>query len=47
VQAAIRQQLRERREQLLKAAYYDTLRNDAKVENYYAEELLKNTGTKK
>jgi peptidyl-prolyl cis-trans isomerase SurA len=47
VQAAIRQQLRERREQLLKAAYYDTLRNDAKVENYYAEEMLKNTGAKK
>jgi peptidyl-prolyl cis-trans isomerase SurA len=47
VQAAIRQQLRERREQLLKAAYYDTLRNEAKVENYLAEELLKNTGTKK
>lgn len=47
VQAAIRQQLRERREQLLKSAYYDSLRNDAKVENYLAEELLKNTGTKK
>jgi peptidyl-prolyl cis-trans isomerase SurA len=47
VQAAIRQQLRERREQLLKAAYYDSLRNDSKVENFYAEDLLKNTGTKK
>lgn len=45
VQAAIRRQLRERREQLLKAAYYDTLRNDAEVKNYYAEEMLKSTGT--
>jgi len=41
VQQAIRQQLRERREQLLKAAYYETLRDDAKVTNYYAEEVLK------
>jgi peptidyl-prolyl cis-trans isomerase SurA len=47
VQAAIRQQLRERREQLLKAAYYESVRNDAKVENYLAEELLKNSGAKK
>ncbi len=30
VQQAIRQQLRDRREQLLKAAYYETLRDDAK-----------------
>jgi peptidyl-prolyl cis-trans isomerase SurA len=47
VQQAIRQQLRERREQLLKAAYYETLRDDAKVTNYYAEEVLKNLGTAK
>ena len=46
VQTAIRQQLRDRREQLLKAAYYDSLRNDAKIENYFAEQLLKDTGTK-
>jgi peptidyl-prolyl cis-trans isomerase SurA len=46
VQQAIRQQLRERREQLLKAAYYETLRDDAKVTNYYAEEVLKNLGAK-
>jgi len=45
VQASIRQQLRERRGQLLQAAYYETLRNEAKVENYYAQDLLKNTGT--
>jgi peptidyl-prolyl cis-trans isomerase SurA len=44
VQQAIRQQLRDRREQLLKAAYYESLRDDAKVTNYYAEEVLKNLG---
>jgi len=44
VQQAIRQQLRDRREQLLKAAYYETLRDDAKVTNYYADEVLKNLG---
>jgi peptidyl-prolyl cis-trans isomerase SurA len=47
VQQAIRQQLRDRREQLLKAAYYESLRDDAKVRNYYAEEVLKNAGTAK
>lgn len=47
VQQSFRQQLRDRREQLLKAAYYETLRNDAKITNYYAEEVLKNTGAAK
>ena len=47
VQQAIRQQLRDRREQLLKAAYYETLRDDAKVSNYYADEILKNAGAAK
>jgi len=47
VQQAIRQQLRDRREQLLKAAYYETLRDDAKVTNYYATEILKNAGAAK
>jgi len=47
VQQAIRSQLRDRREQLLKAAYYEILRDSAKVNNYYAEDILKNTGTSK
>jgi peptidyl-prolyl cis-trans isomerase SurA len=47
VQQAIRQQLRDRREQLLKAAYYENLRDDAKVTNYYADEILKNAGAAK
>ena len=47
VQQAIRQQLRDRREQLLKAAYYEVLHDDAKVTNYYADEILKNAGLAK
>ena len=47
VQQAIRTQLRDRREQLLKAAYYEVLRDSAKVNNYYAEDILKNTGNAK
>lgn len=43
VQQAIRAELVNRREQLLKAAYYDVLRDEAKVENYLALDILKNT----
>ncbi len=41
VQQHIREQLRDRREQLLKAAYYETVRDEARVENYLAQEVLK------
>jgi len=44
VQQNIREQLRGRREQLLKAAYYEVVRSEARVENYYAEQILKNSG---
>jgi peptidyl-prolyl cis-trans isomerase SurA len=44
VQQAIRSQLHDRREQLLKAAYYELLRDSAKVENYYAKEVLDKNG---
>ena len=47
VQQAIREQLRDRREQLLKAAYYEVIRNEAKVENFFAEDILKKVGTVK
>lgn len=47
VQQAIREQLRDRREQLLKAAYYETIRDKASVENYFAEDILKKAGTMK
>jgi peptidyl-prolyl cis-trans isomerase SurA len=42
VQQDIRQQLRDSRSQLLRAAYYETLRNQAKVENHLAEQIFKN-----
>ncbi|PYX50678.1 MAG: peptidylprolyl isomerase, partial [Acidobacteria bacterium] len=44
VQQAIRSQLHDRREQLLKAAYYEVLRDTAKVENYYAKKVLDSNG---
>jgi peptidyl-prolyl cis-trans isomerase SurA len=47
VQEAIRSQLRDRREQLLKAAYYEVLRDQAKVENFLAEKVLADTGVAK
>jgi peptidyl-prolyl cis-trans isomerase SurA len=43
VQEAIRSRLRDSREQLLKTAYYEVLRDSAKVENFYADDVLKNT----
>src|SRR5579863_93749 len=47
VQQAIRSQLHDRREQLLKAAYYEVLRDSAKVENYYAKKILDSNGLAK
>ncbi len=47
VQQAIREQLRDRREQLLKAAYYETIRDKATVQNYFAEDILKQAATTK
>jgi peptidyl-prolyl cis-trans isomerase SurA len=44
VQQAIRSELLDRREQLLKAAYYEVLRDSAKVENYYAKKVLDSNG---
>jgi peptidyl-prolyl cis-trans isomerase SurA len=42
VQQDIRQQLRDSRSQLLKAAYYEIVRNQAHVENHLAEQIFKN-----
>jgi peptidyl-prolyl cis-trans isomerase SurA len=47
VQQAIREQLRDRREQLLKAAYYETLHNNASIDNFLADSVLKNQATGK
>lgn len=44
VQSAIRQTLRNEKEQLLKAAYIESLRNRAKVVNHLAEEIVKYNG---
>jgi len=41
VQQSIRQGLRERKAQLLQNAYYEMLHDDAKVKNYFAEQVLK------
>jgi peptidyl-prolyl cis-trans isomerase SurA len=41
VQQAIRQQLRDGRSQLLKSAYFEMLRDQSKVENFFAEQVFK------
>jgi peptidyl-prolyl cis-trans isomerase SurA len=41
VQQDIRQQLRDGRSQLLRAAYYEVLRDQAHVENYLADQVFK------
>ncbi len=46
VQQAIHDQLKEAREQLLKAAYYESVRDKASVENYFADDILKRAGQK-
>ena len=46
VQQFIRNKLRSQREQILKAAYDEVLRDNAEVHNYFAEQILKNSGTK-
>jgi peptidyl-prolyl cis-trans isomerase SurA len=46
VQQFIRNKLRTQREQILKAAYDEVLRDDAVVHNYFAEQILKESVTK-
>jgi peptidyl-prolyl cis-trans isomerase SurA len=46
VQQFIRNKLRSQREQILKAAYDEVLRDNAEIRNYYAEQILKSSGTK-
>lgn len=43
VQQSIRQQLHDSRSQLLKNAYFEILRDEAKVRNFYAEQVFKET----
>jgi parvulin-like peptidyl-prolyl isomerase len=44
VQQAIHQTLHESQKQLLQNAYFETLQDDAKVRNYFAEQILKQGG---
>ena len=44
VQQDIRQRLRQSKEQLLESAFRDESRNEAKVRNYFAENLVKSAG---
>jgi len=44
VQQAIRQQLHDSRSQLLKTAYFEMLRDQAKVENFLAEQIFRDVG---
>jgi peptidyl-prolyl cis-trans isomerase SurA len=47
VEQEIRQQLQDRREQLLKTAYFEIMRNQARVENYYADKVLASASSSK
>jgi peptidyl-prolyl cis-trans isomerase SurA len=42
VQQTIRETLINRKDQLLKAAYYEVARNEAKVVNYFANRVVGN-----
>jgi peptidyl-prolyl cis-trans isomerase SurA len=44
VQQSIHEQLRQSKEQLLRAAYYAEVRDGAKVKNYLAEQILSSSG---
>ena len=44
VEQEIRKQLEDHREQLLKTAYYEIMRDQARVENFYAQEVLASSG---
>ena len=46
VQQFIRNKLRSQREQILRAAYDEVLRDNAEVHNYYAEQILKENTTR-
>jgi peptidyl-prolyl cis-trans isomerase SurA len=44
VQQDIRQQLQQRRLQLLKTAYFEVMRDQAKIQNYFAQQVLASSG---
>jgi peptidyl-prolyl cis-trans isomerase SurA len=47
VQQWIRNQLKTQREQVLRAAYDEVLRDKSEIQNYYAEQILKASGAQK
>lgn len=47
VQQWVRNQLRTQREQVLRAAYDEMLRDKAEIHNYFAEQLVKSSGSQK
>jgi len=47
VQQNIRETLLNRKDQLLKAAYYEVARNGSKIENYLAQSVVENSGKSK
>jgi peptidyl-prolyl cis-trans isomerase SurA len=47
VQQRIRETLMNRKDQLLRGAYYEVARNEAKVENFYAQSIVQNKTGKK
>ena len=46
VQQTIREALRNRKDQLLRAAYYEVQRNASKIENYFARSIVENAAKK-
>jgi Parvulin-like peptidyl-prolyl isomerase len=47
VRQSVREQLLNRKDQLLKAAYYEVARNEAKVQNFFAQSIVPGLGGKK
>jgi peptidyl-prolyl cis-trans isomerase SurA len=44
VQQTIRENLLNRKDQLLKSAYYENARNEARIVNYLAKSVMETTG---
>ena len=47
VQQSIRETLMNRKDQLLRSAFYEVMRNNAKIQNYLAQRILESTGKTK
>jgi len=47
VQQSIRETLMNRKDQLLKSAFYEVMRNNAKIQNYLARQVVESTGAGK